>query len=169
MQIRFLSHGSTHSSRSVSGRLKYNLAGETIDPSTLLVKNFHIAHVHEHLVAGEAPQTDVIVDRNIICTGSGSPPIPYGNPGATSNGDPLAGSWLLRQVRILTGTGSLHHDQGSQPPERCRTFGRLQPTAQTPSTPKQTESRVIAGARCRSMSKASAEKPANRTQLSTIF
>ena len=39
---------------------------------------------------GKAHQTDVIVDRNIICTGSGSPPKPYGTSGATRNGDP----WL---------------------------------------------------------------------------
>ena len=58
----------------------------------LIVKHFHIAHVHELLVAagGKAPWTDVIVDRKIICTGSGSPPIPNGTPGATRNGDP----WL---------------------------------------------------------------------------
>ena len=57
-----------------------------------LVKHFHIAPVHELLVAagGKAPSTDVIVDRNIVCTCSGPPPIPNGTLGATRNGDP----WL---------------------------------------------------------------------------
>ena len=57
---------------SVSVRLEYTLAG------ALLVKYFHIVDVQELLVAagGKTRQTDVIVDCNIICTGSGSPPIP---------------------------------------------------------------------------------------------
>ena len=65
MQIRFLSHGSTRSSRSVSDRLKYNLARNTIDPSSLLVKRLHIAHVRELLVAAGGKAV-------------GSPPIPHG-------------------------------------------------------------------------------------------
>ena len=63
MQIRFLSHGSTRSSRSISDMLKYNLAGDTVDPSTLLVKHLHIAHVQELLVAASGKAV-------------GSPPIP---------------------------------------------------------------------------------------------
>ena len=83
MYIRFLSYCSTGSSRSASVRLKYNLAGETIDSNTLLVKYFHIVHIQElHVAAGgETPQTDAFVDCSIICTGSGSPPIPNGTLG----------------------------------------------------------------------------------------
>ena len=69
-----------------------------------IVKHFHFAHVRELLVAagGETPWTDVIVDR---CTGSGSPPIPKWNPGATRNGDP----WPAPRFPAI----SLHKGRGT--------------------------------------------------------
>ena len=74
---------------SVSVRLKYNLAGETIDSSTLLVKYFRNVHVQELPVAagGKAPQTDVIVDCSIIVPARGPLPHPMGplGPPATDS------------------------------------------------------------------------------------
>ena len=39
---------------------------------------FTVSQMSAVAACGKAPQTDVTVDRNIICTGSGSPPIPTG-------------------------------------------------------------------------------------------
>ena len=41
---------------------------------------FTVSQMSAVAACGKAPQTDFIVDRNIICTGSGSPPIPNGTP-----------------------------------------------------------------------------------------
>ena len=56
---------------------------------------FTVSQMSVVAACGKAPWTDVIVDRNVICTGSGSPPTRNGTLGPPATVTP---GWLLASL-----------------------------------------------------------------------